>query len=88
MGTLTKGPLDYRINWLRTKARFYRYNEEFCTVKADMCWMPLYFETQQETWVNKTSESDGLGHKAYALKQAAMWKRFDMEALKIFQKLK
>jgi hypothetical protein len=88
MSTLTKGPLDYCINWLRTKARFDRYDKEFRTVKAEMCWTLLYFETQWETWVNRASESDGLGHKAYALKQAAMWERFGMEALKIFQKLK
>jgi hypothetical protein len=79
---------DYQINWLRTKARFNRYNEELCTVKDEMCWTLLYFETQRSTWTDRASRSENhLGHKAYALKQAAMWEKFGIEGNKAFKKL-
>ena len=57
-------------------------------MKAEIGWTLLYFETQWEIWVNRALESDGLGHKAYALKQGAMWERFGIEGLKVFEKLK
>jgi hypothetical protein len=87
LNMLAKVFVDYRINWLRSKARFDRYSEELHIVKAEMSWMLLYLETQQTTWKDRALASTGverLGHKAYGFKQADMWKRIGIEARKAF----
>ena len=85
----TERCLDYWINWLRTKARYDRYEEEFRIVKDETRWTLLYFETQRLIWVDRgTADSEErLRHKAYVLKQAVMWEKFGTEGRKAFEKL-
>jgi hypothetical protein len=74
--------LVYRVNWLRAKARFNRWDEEDRMVRSEMRWTILYFLHQQEVWkkrAEKSIECDKRGHRAYALKQADMWGKFAAE---------
>ena len=36
----------YRVSWLKAKARYDRWNEEFQMVQAEMFWTTLWFKHQ------------------------------------------
>lgn len=68
---------------MRAKARSDRWREELITVKNEMQWTVLWFEEKVSKWMERAerSEAEGkLGHRAYAEKQAAMWKLFVEQA--------
>jgi hypothetical protein len=74
--------LVYRVNWLRAKARYDRWNEELSIVQHEMKWTILWFKHQMEEWKNRlkrSAEERKPGHIAYAEKQVAMWKMFMRE---------
>ena len=55
-----------------------------------MGWTVRYFVHQEEDWERRASESENggkRGHKAYALKQAAMWRKFADEGKSKFDGL-
>jgi hypothetical protein len=73
----------YRVNWLRAKARFDRWDEELITVRHEMGWSVTWFEHQRKKWVKRASNSQQMnkpGHCAYAEKQVALWGMFMQEA--------
>jgi hypothetical protein len=75
----------YRVNFLRAKARFDRWDEEMETVRHEMMWCVLYFRNKKKTWLGHVEKSRGKdGHMAYAYKQAKVWEDFEMEALMKF----
>ena len=53
--------LVYRVNFLRAKARFDRWDEELKTVRHEMKWCVLYFRKQKKTWMSRTNMG-GDGH--------------------------
>jgi hypothetical protein len=71
----------YRVNWLRAKARFKRWEEERNLVRHEMIWTIEYFKHQQQQWddrreqIAKEKES-AAGLACYAAKQVALWKEF------------
>jgi hypothetical protein len=75
----------YRVNWLKAKARYDRWNEELTLVQHEMFWTVSWFRTQEARWRARADESTKDGHKAYAEKQASMWAEFSAEGLKNFQ---
>ena len=77
----------YRVNWLRAKARFDHWDEEDQIVRSEMRWTLLYFEHHTKAWEGRAEKSEALGesgHRAYALKQAAMWAQFGKDGEKRF----
>jgi hypothetical protein len=73
----------YRVSWLRAKARYDRWDEEFLIVRHEMRWTILWFKYQLKEWSRRSAESEGqekAGKRAYAEKQIAMWKMFAEEA--------
>ena len=77
----------YRVNWLRAKARFDRWNEELILVPHEMQWTVLWFEYQSKVWTKRATESVGQGkegHRAYAFKQVEMWDKFSAQGRKSF----
>ena len=64
--------LVYRVNWLRAKARYDRWGEEIKTLKDEMIWTLLFFNFQRKEWEKRATMTKQGGHKAYALRQAAI----------------
>ena len=72
--------LVYRVNFLRAKARYDRWEEELKIVRHEMKWCVLYFQHHRDVWKVRTEESGTKeGHKAYAYKQMVMWEKFMQE---------
>ena len=78
----------YRVNWLRAKACYDRWEEELTMVVHEMEWTTLWFKHEEESWKRRAemSEEEGnLGKSAYGWKQVEMWKEFRKEAVKAFR---
>jgi hypothetical protein len=69
----------YRVNFLRAKARFDRWDEELNLVQHEMQWCVLYFEHQMQVWGKRAQVATREGPRAYAHKQVAMWHNFAMD---------
>ena len=77
----------YRVNWLRSKARYDRWKEEVRILKSEMQWTILFFDHQRKEWEELASGSERSdGEKAYGLRQAAMWDNFAKEGRRVFEK--
>jgi hypothetical protein len=79
----------YRVNWLRAKARYDRWNEEDRQVKYEMEWTITWYRWQKEKWMKRSERAEmlntqGNGHVAYAEKQVSMWEKLEVEAQKAF----
>jgi hypothetical protein len=80
----------HRVNWLRAKARYDQWKEEWETVKNEMIWTQLWFRKQRSVWMGRgeRSQNEGKpGHEAYAKKQVALWKKFEARAAEAFKGL-
>ena len=78
----------YRVNWLRAKARYDRWEEELMMVVHEMEWTTLWFKHEEESWKRRAEVSEevgNLGKSAYGWKQVKMWKEFRKEAVKAFR---
>lgn len=76
----------YRVNFLRAKARYDRWEEELKIVRHEMGWCVLYFKHHQKLWWARAEKTESkAGHHAYALKQIRMWEEFEKEALSLFR---
>ena len=65
--------LVYRANWLRTKARKERWEEEMELVRREMDWTVNSFQHHEEMWKQRAEEAGGPGQMAYAWKQSSTW---------------
>jgi len=78
----------YRISWLRAKARYTRWKEEYLLVGHEMRWTVAWFEYRRTIWQKRYDEiedeasSDGL--RCYALKQANLWERLGETSRNLF----
>lgn len=80
----------YKVNWLRAKARFDRWNEEATIVKNEMKWTVLWFRHHERVWTLRAKESQRTekeGYACYAWKQADMWNLLASKAEKEFDGL-
>jgi hypothetical protein len=48
----------YRVNWLRAKAQFNRWEEETKMVKNEMTWTTLWFENQRKRWQDRAEKCE------------------------------
>ena len=70
------GMIVDRVNWLRARARYLRWNEEVTILQHEMRWTVLWFGKQRAIWDNrlgKASVTQSTGHQAYAARQAYLW---------------
>ena len=65
--------LVYRVNWLRAKARRDRWVEEKDLLESELLWTKLYFEHQQQVWLDRASGACDRGFVCYAYRQARDW---------------
>ncbi|KAH6888206.1 hypothetical protein BKA70DRAFT_1443191 [Coprinopsis sp. MPI-PUGE-AT-0042] len=79
----------YRVNWMRAREKAARWDEEYAFLWHEMTWVPTFFESRSTAWRELTSrqQSLGLGHDAYAFKQAALWKSLATHARSTFEQL-
>ena len=65
-----------RVNWLRSRARYLRWDEEVTILQHEMRWTVLWFGKQRAIWDNrlgKASVTQSTGHQAYAARQTYLW---------------
>ncbi|KII83158.1 hypothetical protein PLICRDRAFT_119732, partial [Plicaturopsis crispa FD-325 SS-3] len=78
----------YRVNWLRAKARYERWEEEVLIVGNEMQWTVLWFMHQKNCWIKRRDqcgEENTNGHRIYAQKQIGMWDMFIAEGKRGFK---
>ena len=80
--------LVYRVNWLRAKARKDRWEEEMELVVSEMNWTVECFKYHEKRWERRAEGTQGLGQKAYAWKQKAMWENWGKSAEERFKTIK
>jgi hypothetical protein len=79
--------LVYRVNWLRAKARFDRWQEELILVKHEMQWTILWFQYQANLWRERSERVDSIfpiGHISYAKKQQKLWNALERKSSERF----
>jgi hypothetical protein len=70
-------PIVYQVSWLREKARFCQWSEEWRLVGYEMQWMVNWFHWRENQWrqrlrdVNDDERPPGLD--SYCHKQIALW---------------
>ncbi|KAG1808390.1 uncharacterized protein BJ212DRAFT_1280762, partial [Suillus subaureus] len=74
----------YRVNWLKAKARWSRWQEELSLVRHEMGWTINWFKYHQKEWNRRWQKVTRPGHQAYAYQQVLMWRRFAQDAEKAF----
>lgn len=71
-----------RISWLRARAQTMRWKEERNILAHEMEWTVRYFffryNSWRKLWARTSKEKPG--HKAYAQKQIAMWRKLGEDA--------
>jgi hypothetical protein len=80
----------YRVNWLRAKAQFKRWEEGKNVVRHEMVWTVNYFKHYERQWEERrkyvSDDREGAdGLQCYAAKQAGLWRRFSKSAIAQFQ---
>ena len=80
--------LVHRINWLRARARFHRWREEFNLLSHEMEWVTRYFLYQMNkwsTWQKMAADQAKPGHVCYAERQKDLWNMLAIDADTRFQ---
>ncbi|KIK76542.1 hypothetical protein PAXRUDRAFT_169612 [Paxillus rubicundulus Ve08.2h10] len=75
----------YRVSWLKSKARFKRWEEELELVQNEMFWTTLWFKHQEREWERRWLQALEGGHRAYAVKQRHVWESFREKAEESFK---
>ena len=89
-GPPSHGFIVYRVNWLRAKACYTRWEEEHKMVRHEMQWTIKYFQHQEGQWEQRRSAiaNDAIGAaglRCYAAKQGGLWRRFAEKAKAMFR---
>ncbi|KAG2035934.1 hypothetical protein BDR03DRAFT_867156, partial [Suillus americanus] len=75
----------YRVNWLKAKARWQRWEEELSLVRHEMGWTVSWFKYKKEEWEQRLHKATKHGHQAYAQWQVLLWERFLLNAQNSFK---
>ncbi|KAG1887376.1 hypothetical protein F4604DRAFT_1571084, partial [Suillus subluteus] len=75
----------YRVNWLKAKARWQRWEEELSLVRYEMGWTVSWFRYKKEGWERRFHKATKHGHRAYAQRQVLLWERFLLDAENSFK---
>ena len=85
--SISKCHLVHRVHWLRARARFHRWREEFNITSHEMEWVTRFFMHQMKkwtTWRDWAVTGGKIGHVCYAEAQIDIWKRLGEDANKRF----
>ncbi|KAG2110454.1 hypothetical protein BD769DRAFT_1365156, partial [Suillus cothurnatus] len=74
----------YRVNWLKAKARWSRWQEELSLVRHEMGWTISWFKHHKKEWDRRGNQAIRPGDQAYAYQQVLMWGRFVDDTEKTF----
>ncbi|THU79459.1 hypothetical protein K435DRAFT_697752 [Dendrothele bispora CBS 962.96] len=75
----------YKVNYLRARARWDRWQEELILVKKEMEWRITWFEHAHEVWTKRSKLEDmSEGAKVYAKLQAQKWGMFATRSRRAF----
>ncbi|KAG2341746.1 hypothetical protein BDR05DRAFT_887861 [Suillus weaverae] len=66
----------YRVNWLKAKARWRRWEEELTLTRHEMRWTISWFHHQKTQWLRRSMEAMKSGHQAYGHRQVLLWQMF------------
>jgi hypothetical protein len=81
---ITHALLVYRVSWLRAKARFDRWSEEFRLVGYEMQWTVNWFRWKEKQWrsrlMDMEDEESPPGLDCYCHKQILLWSSLADEA--------
>jgi hypothetical protein len=70
-------PVVYRVSWLRAKARYLRWAEEFRLVEYEMQWTVNWFRWKEMQWRQRLrdieDEERPPGLDCYCHKQMVLW---------------
>ena len=73
----TNSPLVYQVSWLRAKARYFRWSEEFRLVEYEMQWTVKWFRWMEMQWRQRLrdveDEERPPGLDCYCHKQMVLW---------------
>lgn len=80
----------YRVNWLRAKARYTRWQEEENLVSHEMQWTINWFKHQEVTWQKRMDSLQQSGQATsglhcYAEKQRHLWSEFAVTSSNAFR---
>ena len=85
---LSNKPIVKRVHWLRARALKNRWHEEVVLVTYEMQWTVRYFLHKSTTWSEAIADpSIFSGAKAYAFRQANMWKKLADVADNVFKSM-
>ncbi|KIJ05856.1 hypothetical protein PAXINDRAFT_92856 [Paxillus involutus ATCC 200175] len=68
--------LVYRINWLKAKARYCRWQEELALVKHEIDWSIRWFNHQQLQWMERAGVFEAESQQAYAKRKIRVYEHF------------
>ncbi|EAU81166.2 hypothetical protein CC1G_10453 [Coprinopsis cinerea okayama7 len=76
----------YRVNWMRTREKYLRQEEEFQFLLREAGWVPRFFDFKAKVWDGLRTQVSGSGHLAYASRQAQLWRNLARYARERFSK--
>ncbi|KAG2049659.1 hypothetical protein BDR06DRAFT_893341 [Suillus hirtellus] len=74
----------YRVNWLKAKARWQRWEEELSLVQHEMGWTVGWFQQKKDEWHRRYHQAKKAGHQEYAQRQVLLWEKFELDAQNAF----
>lgn len=77
------------MHWLRARARFERWKEEWDLTSHEMGWTVNFFARKASTWLGwaeKAHSQNNWGHECYARRQHAFWMTMKQNAIHSFQR--
>ncbi|KAG2002277.1 hypothetical protein CC2G_004478 [Coprinopsis cinerea AmutBmut pab1-1] len=76
----------YRVNWMRTRERYLREEEEYQYLLRETGWVPRFFDSKAAEWEERRTRVSHEGHIAYANRQAELWRNLAQFAREGFSK--
>ncbi|EFI28001.1 hypothetical protein CC1G_14493 [Coprinopsis cinerea okayama7 len=74
----------YRVNWMRSREKYLRREEEFQFLLREAGWVPRFFDFKASEWDTRRTQVSGSGHMAYASRQAELWRNLGRYARERF----
>ncbi|KAG2006106.1 hypothetical protein CC2G_002451 [Coprinopsis cinerea AmutBmut pab1-1] len=77
----------YRVNWMRTRERYLREEEEYQFLLRETAWVPRFFDSKALEWEQRGENVSEPGHIAYACRQADLWRNLAEYAREGFRRV-
>ncbi|EFI27025.1 hypothetical protein CC1G_15158 [Coprinopsis cinerea okayama7 len=77
----------YRVNWMRTREKYLREEEEYQFLLQETQWVPRFFDSKALEWETRCAQVSLPGHIAYAYRQAELWRNLAQFAREGFNKV-